>query len=148
MKIVSFLLLILLSVFVLANDQGEQKQVFGDYEVHYMALNSNFLKPDVAEVYGIARSRALGYLSVSILKNNKQQRTGTAVTGDVKGQLRNLIGQSKNLEFKEIKESNAVYYISTFRFDDGDMYNLILNVTPDNQSKTFDVKFSQRFYQE
>ena len=72
----------------------------------------------------------------------------TAVPAKLTGQLRNLIGQSKTLEFKPIKERNAVYYVTTFRFDDGDMYNIFLQATPEGQTRTFDVKFSQRFYEE
>lgn len=142
------LMLSLMASFALAADRGEQKQVFGDYEVHYIGLNSTFLTPDVAEAYGITRSGSLGYLSISILKNDKNSELPVPVTGKVTGQLRNLIGQSKELEFKEIKETNAVYYISTFRFDDGDMYHINLQATPDGQSRSYDVKFSQRFYKE
>ena len=140
--------LTLISSMSFALDRGEQKQVFGDYEVHYIGLNSTFLTPDVAEAYGITRSGALGYLSISILKKGGKGELASPVSGKVEGQLRNLIGQSKTLEFKEIKETNAVYYISTLRFDDGDMYNISLQATPDGQTRTYDVKFSQRFYEE
>lgn len=131
-----------------AADRGEQKQVFGDYEVHYIGLNSSFLPPEAAEAYGITRSRALGYISVSILHNEEGSDVPAAVSGKVTGTIRNLLGQSRELEFQEIKETNAVYYITTFRFDDEDMYNVNLKTTPEGQSRTFDVKFSQRFYEE
>ncbi|WP_419812517.1 DUF4426 domain-containing protein [Bacterioplanoides sp.] len=148
MNLTLTLMLSLTASLALAVNRGEQKQVFGDYEVHYIGLNSTFLTPDVAEAYGITRSGSLGYLSISILKNDKDAALPTAVAGKVTGQLRNLIGQSKELEFKEIKETNAVYYISTFRFDDGDMYNIRLQATPEGQKRSYDVKFSQRFYKE
>ncbi len=136
------------SPLLLAADRGEQKQVFGDYEVHYIGLNSSFLPPEAAEAYGITRSRALCYISVSILHNEDGSDVPVAVSGTVTGTIRNLIGQSRELEFQEIKETNAVYYITTFRFDDEDMYNVNLKATPEGQSRTFDVKFSQRFYEE
>jgi len=148
MKVLMTIALTLLSTLCLARDNGEQKQVFGDYEVHYIGLNSTFLTPEVAKAYDITRSGSLGYLSVSILKKAAKGELAKPVSGRVEGQLRNLIGQAKTLQFKQVKESNAVYYITTFRFDDEDMYNLNLKVTPDGQTRTFDVKFSQRFYQE
>lgn len=148
MKVLMTIALTLLSSLCLARDNGEQKQVFGDYEVHYIGLNSTFLTPEVAKAYDITRSGSLGYLSVSILKKAAKGELAKPVSGRVEGQLRNLIGQAKTLQFKQVKESNAVYYITTFRFDDEDMYNLNLKVTPDGQTRTFDVKFSQRFYQE
>ncbi len=136
------------SPLLLAADRGEQKQVFGDYEVHYIGLNSSFLPPEAAEAYGITRSRALGYISVSILHKEEGSDVPAALSGKVTGTIRNLLGQSRELEFQEIKETNAVYYITTFRFDDEDMYNVNLKATPEGQSRTFDVKFSQRFYEE
>ncbi|MBQ0727874.1 MAG: DUF4426 domain-containing protein, partial [Thalassolituus oleivorans] len=61
--------LVLLSAHAQAADTGEQKKVFGEYEVHYIGLNSSFLPEDAAAAYNIPRSRALGYLSISILKD-------------------------------------------------------------------------------
>ncbi|MAD44546.1 MAG: hypothetical protein CMI02_05975 [Oceanospirillaceae bacterium] len=148
MKTLIISLFALLSAFSLpaVADRGEQKQVFGDYEIHYMGLNSSFLEPEVAEAYGIPRSRSMGYLSISIMKTTTDEDVPEALTGDVRGQMQNMIGQKKELEFKEIKERNAIYYISTFRFDQEDVYKFTLQVSPDGESRTFDVKFDQRFY--
>ena len=148
MKTLIISLFALLSAFSLpaGADRGEQKQVFGDYEIHYMGLNSSFLEPEVAEAYGIPRSRSMGYLSISIMKTTTDEDVPEALTGDVRGQMQNMIGQKKELEFKEIKERNAIYYISTFRFDQEDVYKFTLQVSPDGESRTFDVKFDQRFY--
>lgn len=131
------------------NSNAEQKLVFGEYEVHYMGLSSSFLTPEVSKIYDIPRSRSLGFLNISVLQKSKGGQVPAAVDADVKGSIRNLIGQSRELEFRRIREGQAIYYISTFRFDDGDMYNLDLDVIPSNaKQKNFDVKFSQRFYEE
>jgi len=127
-------------------DKGGQKQVFGDYEIHYMGLNSSFLTPEVAEAYDIPRSRSLGYLSISIMKKNSDGDMLESLTGKVAGSMQNMIGQKKELEFKEIKERDAVYYISTFRFDEEEVYKFRIRVTPEGEPRTFDVKFDQRFY--
>lgn len=141
-------LLLLAAGLTYANSTGEQKQVFGDYEVHYMGLTSSFLTPAVAQAYGIERSRSVGFLSISILHKQKDQPMPIPITGTVKGSIKNLIGQARELTFKEIQETDSVYYISTFKFDDEDMYSLSLTVTPEGQARAFDVKFSQRFYHE
>lgn len=150
-KVLMSLFVLLSATFAIAlpahADRGEQKQVFGDYEIHYMGLNSSFLTADVAEAYGIPRSRSLGFLNISILKKTATPDVMQSLTGTVKGTMQNLIGQKKELEFREVKESNAVYYISTFRFDQNDVYKIQLAVTPDGETRTFDVKFDQRFYE-
>lgn len=144
-----FSLMALSLAFLIAQPtMAEQKQVFGDYEVHYMGLTSSFLKEDVAAAYGIERSRSVGYLSISILHQEKGQPMHLPVAGKVTGTIRNLVGQSRDLTFKEIREQEAVYYISTFKIDNEDMYNLHIKATPENQKRTYDVKFSQRFYHE
>lgn len=148
MKPVLMTLFALISAFAPAAfaDQGEKKQVFGDYEVHYIGLNSSFLTPEVAEAYAIPRSRSLGYLNICILKKTDQPGILDALTGRVSGTMKNLIGQKKQLEFREVKERDAVYYISTFRFDENDVYKIELQVSPEGETRTFDVKFDQRFY--
>lgn len=126
---------------------AEQKQVFGEYEVHYIGLTSSELDADVAHLYGIERSRALGFLNISVLKTQKDGALPVPVDAKISGRIMNLIGQSRELSFTRIQETGALYFYSTFRFDDQDMYNIILQVTPEGQQRTFDVKFSQRFYQ-
>ena len=128
---------------------AEQKQVFGEYEVHYMGLSSSFLTPEVAKIYDIPRSRALGFLNISVLQKTANDELPAALNATVSGKIRNLIGQSRDIEFRRVQEGKAIYYLSTFRFDDGDMYNFDLDVVPSNaKQKNFDVKFSQRFYEE
>ncbi|WP_300424373.1 DUF4426 domain-containing protein [uncultured Thalassolituus sp.] len=131
----------------LANDRGEKKQVFGNYEVHYIGLNSSFIPEQAAEAYDIPRSRSLAYLSISVLKTDEGDLP-LPVTATLTGTVKNLIGQSRTIEFREIKETNAVYYVSTFPFDKNDVYRISLDVTPSGQTRTFDVNFSQQFYQE
>lgn len=139
----------LVLILVSAAAAAEQKKVFGNYEVHYMGLNSSFLTPEVAKIYDIPRSGALGYLNIALLQHQKDESLPAALDAEITGSIKNLIGQSRDLEFRRIREGAAIYYISTFRFDDGDMYSFDLDVKPSNaRQKTFDVKFSQRFYEE
>lgn len=137
-----FLLLTSLSF---ADTQGEQKQVFGEYEVHFMGLTSNELDKDVAKLYGITRSRAIGFLNVSVLKKG-QGPLPVAWNAKIEGSMSNLIGQSQALSFTRVQETSALYFYSTFDFYDQDMYRFHLKVTPDGETRAYDVKFSQRFY--
>lgn len=132
-----------------ASANAEQKLVFGEYEVHYMGLSSSFLTPEVAKLYDIPRSGSLGFLNIAVLQQSKDGKVPNAVDVQLTGTIRNLIGQARELEFRRISDGKAIYYISTFRFDDGDMYNFDLDAVPSNaKQKNFDVKFSQRFYDE
>lgn len=126
---------------------GEQKQVIGKYEVHYIGLSTSFLPEKAAAAYNIPRSGSLGYMSISIL-NTEIGDLPTPVTAVVTGEVANLIGQTREISFREIIEQNAVYYITTLRFDDQDTYRVKLSVTPEGESQPITVKFNQKFYEE
>jgi len=119
--------------------------VFGDYEIHYMGLTTSELDKQVAKIYGITRSRNLGYLMISVLKNGVSDLP-VAWNAELEGEMSNLIGQKKSIEFTRIQESSALYFFSTFDFYDENMYRFHIKVTPEGQDRTFDLKFSQKFY--
>lgn len=130
-----------------AVDRGEQKQVFGQYEVHYIGLTSSFLDAETAAAYDIKRSRNLGYLSISVLKT-ADDAAPQGVKATLTGTMKNLIGQTRSIDFKEVVETGAVYYISTFPFYEEEVYRIELKVTPEGQTRSYDVNFSQKFYEE
>src|SRR5690554_4462939 len=123
-------LLVVSSVSMANSSRGGQKQVFGQYEVHYIGLTSNFLSPETAVAYGIERSRTMCFISISVLDTKDNKDVGTFITAKVEGTIKNLIGQSRVLEFKEIKETDAVYYVSTFRFDRSEEHTSELQSRP------------------
>ncbi len=124
---------------------AEQKKVFGEYEVHYIAFTSSELDKDVAKVYGIPRSGSLGYMSISVLKTGVSDMP-VAWNTELKGTMSNLLGQTRELTFTRIQEKGALYFHSTFEFYDKDMYRFHIKVKPEGQKREFDLKFSQKFY--
>lgn len=140
------LVLLVLALMLASFSQADQKKVFGDYEVHYIGLTSNFLTPEIAKEYDIPRSRSLGYVSISVLKGDGGEPM--PVDADVSGSFSNLIGQRKSLNFKRVKEGKSIYFIATFRFDEEEEYKFSIEVQPDQEKKTLDLEFKQRFYNE
>ena len=108
----AIMLLVLVSSLMSTNASAEQKIVFGEYEVHYMGLSSNFLTPEVAKLYGIPRSGSLGYLSISVLQKTANDPLHVPIDAKLTGTMRNLIGQSNELEFRRVQEGKAIYFIS------------------------------------
>ncbi len=124
---------------------AEQKKVFGKYEVHYIGLTSSELDRNVAKTYGIERSASLGYLSISVLKTGLGPLP-VAWNATLTGTVSNLLGQSRELTFTRIQETNALYFHTTFDFYDQDTYRFNIKVKPDGQKREYDLKFSQKFY--
>ncbi len=133
--------LIIISCCALQLAHAEQKQVFGDYEVHYIVVPTTFLKPDVAAKYGITRSENRALLNVSVLKQ------GTPVSAGLAARSRNLLSQISELEFEEVREGPAIYYLALIRHSDEAVHQISIDVDFEDGSQGT-VDFQQRLYHE
>lgn len=87
---------------------AEQKQSFGELDVHYSVFNSSFIQPEIAATVGLTRSKRLGVLNVATLYSGKP------VASRVEGEVKDLMGKRTQLTFTPIKEGDAVYYLAQF----------------------------------
>jgi len=127
---------------------AQQAQDFEQYIVHYNALNSSLIAPAVAKAYGIRRSNSRALINISVLKKTGDQST-TAVAATVMASGRNLTGQTRNVEMREINEGDgAIYYIGELSVRNMETFDFTVLVTPEGQGKPFNVKFRQQFYTE
>ncbi|MBN3562344.1 DUF4426 domain-containing protein [Aliamphritea spongicola] len=124
---------------------AEQKVTQGKYEVHYNAFNSTFLQPNVAQSYGIKRGKTRGLLNVSVLEKQADGST-KPVVAVVNGKATNLTSQEQALNFRQIRETNALYYIAEYAFTDDQVLRFNLQVQADPNSAATNIKFEQRFY--
>ncbi len=122
---------------------AEQFQAFDHYEVHYSALNTTFLLPEVAKTYAIQRSKVRGLINVAVLDSADGKKP---VTAQVTGGIRNLVGQLQPLTFRLVREGIAVYYIAEFRFTDDEILNFDLQVQADPNKPAHELAFKQHFY--
>lgn len=121
---------------------AENMKKLGSMNVHYMAIGATFLTPEIAKVYGIERSRYNGLINISVLDNT--QKNTPAKTVSISGTARNDLGQIKSLEFQEVKEGGAIYYLAQVNYSDEETYYFDLKITDGTQSHT--LKFKQKFY--
>jgi hypothetical protein len=101
---------------------AERKQTFGELDVHYSVFNSSFLQPDVAAAAGLTRSKTVGVLNIAALKDGKGR------AAKVSGTLKNLLGQTSELKFKQVLESGAVYYLAEFPLRQREMLTFSIQV--------------------
>ncbi|WP_068824930.1 DUF4426 domain-containing protein [Pseudomonas sp. BMS12] len=99
---------LLLCLLIALPAAAERKETFGELDVHYSVFNSSFLQPDIAAAAGLTRSKTVGVLNIAALKGGKGQ------PAKVSGTLKNLLGQTSELQFKQVLESGAVYYLAEF----------------------------------
>jgi hypothetical protein len=130
------------------NTEAQQSQDFGDYVVHYNALNTNFILPQVAQGYGIKRSSSRALLNITLLKK-VMDNPGTPVNAVVTASGTNLTGQRREIEIREIKDAEgAIYYIGEFPVHNLETYNFTVEVQAEGEDEPLVVKFRQQFYTE
>ena len=121
---------------------AEQKQTLGKWDVHYIVVNTTFFTPETAQNYGIVRSKYNALVNISVLDST----TGEAQVVSVKGQARNLLGNSKTLNFKRVKEGEAIYYLAPLSFNDRETFRLNVDIQRGNEVQT--LKFQQEMFVE
>lgn len=147
MKIL-FKTLILLAAMTSTSAIAQQAQEFDDYIVHYNALNSSLITPEVAKAYGIRRSDSRALINISVLKN-AEDKTATAVKAKVTASGRNLTGQTRNVDMREIDDGDgAIYYIGELSVRNMETFDFTVVVLVEDQNSPFNVKFRQQFYTE
>jgi len=127
---------------------AQQAQEFGDYNVHYNALNTSMITPEVAKTYSIRRSNSRALVNISVLKNTENQ-PAVATKAVVTTSARNLTGQTRDVEMREINEGDsAIYYIGELSVSNMETFDFTVLVTPEGQNKPFKLNFRQQFYTE
>jgi len=119
---------------------AEQKQILGSWDVHYIALNTTFLTPQVAKQNGIVRSKFNGLINISVLDRKDKAAQSVVLTGEAK----NLLGVVKKLAFKQVTEGKAIYYLAVLPFSDREQYRISININDGLKQKT--LKFQHKFY--
>ena len=117
---------------------AERKHSVGEYDIHYIAFNSGFLQPDIAAAAGLVRSKTQGVINVAALK------AGKASTAQVSGQVKNLMGQSTALTFRQVTESGAIYYLAQFPFSSREILSFTLDVRQGDDAHR--ITFNQEMF--
>ncbi|MCL1078310.1 DUF4426 domain-containing protein [Parashewanella spongiae] len=125
--------------------QAEQKTVVGNFDIHYMAFGSTFLTPSIAKTYNIKRSQYTGIVNITVLDNRLKNKPSVPVKID--GVAKNILDSHINLEFKEVREGDATYYIAEVPYRDDGTINFDINIMHGKELST-KVKFKQKFYVE
>lgn len=119
----------------------ENYQDYGDYRVTYSVFNSDFISPEMARHYNLVRARDRAFVNISVAKKGDIKGMSAGVSGNAT----NLIQQSRTLDFQEIRDKDAVYYLAPLRFEHEE--NLTFNiqlVLPDGSSQ--DLVFRRQLH--
>ena len=139
-RLALFLLTACLSVTAMAADviKGERQETFGDVTVHYNTFNSTYLTPDIAKSAELIRSKNQGVINISVLKDGKP------LMAQVSGTIKDLTSQSVKLNFRQITEQGAIYYIAQYPVDQQETRTFNIQVQTGDKINT--INFNQELF--
>ncbi|MBD1559810.1 DUF4426 domain-containing protein [Vibrio sp. S9_S30] len=138
-------LTILLTLCLIAPVTAGQFKTIKNIEVHYSAFNTTFLTPKIARQYNLSRNGYSALLNISVLDDSKIGKP--AITAQITGYAKNLLGQMRELTFREVKEGSAIYYLAEFPITHEETLTFTVEVDAGLSGKG-PLRFTQKFYVE
>ncbi|MCT6699082.1 DUF4426 domain-containing protein [Rheinheimera sp. 4Y26] len=133
---------LLLFAAVASPAQAEQKKQLGPWDVHYIAMPSTLIEPAIASNYKIERSKFNGLVNISVLNSSDQKAQQVTLSGSAK----NLLGQQKTLNFTQVVEGEAIYYLAQLPYRNEERMSFVIDIRQGNQNQQ--LKFEHTFYVE
>ena len=140
---VSFLFALLVTVVPVV--QAQQSERFDQFELHRSVVYTTFLTPEIAAEYGIARGKYKAILTLSVRDVEAGEIAGRPMI--ITGETWDLI-RGDPLEFKEIREGPATYYIADFTFIDREWRFFEFDFQPEGSEKVYRYKFKTQLWKQ
>ena len=118
----------------------------GRFEVLYSIVNTTFVEPDTAAVYQLVRAKNRAFINIAV-REKLPGGGDRAVTAKIEGRCWDFY-ENVFLEFREIREGDAIYYIADFEFNDGEVRFFNLRLLPEGESRSQPLKFHQKIHEE
>jgi hypothetical protein len=123
---------------------AQQSESFGPFELYYSVVNTTFLEPKIAATYGITRGEKRAILNLAV-RENLADGSSEARAMELQGRTWDLI-QQQTLEFREIREGGAIYYIAEFPFINEEWRFFEIEFRPTGAEQTYTYKFKHQLY--
>ena len=124
--------------------QAQQSERFGPFELHYTVVNTTFLEPRVAATYGIVRGDQRAILNLAVREHLGDTTEARPML--LQGRTRDLVQRSETLEFQEVREGPAIYYIAEFEFLNEEWRYFEIDFRPEGADQTYTFKFKHQVY--
>ncbi|WP_258240705.1 DUF4426 domain-containing protein [Pseudidiomarina homiensis] len=138
----AYLLLVTWATFTATTVAAEQSQRLGPWEVHYNAFNSTALRPEMARQYNLERGETIATLNIAVLAAEQPGKPAQRVT--VAGYAMNPLSMQQKLEFNEVIEGDAVYYLAQTSFTNLETLRFFITIKQGNEVQ--ELRFSKEFW--
>ena len=140
-------LLILSALLALApvpSAHAQNSQRAGDLVLHYSAIPSTTLAPEIARQYAITRSANRALVNIAI-RRGPPGEPGEAVAARVSVAVTNASGQRDTLRVREVREGDAIYYLAEARFAGNEKLAFEVEAVPEGGAP-MRASFRQEFF--
>lgn len=141
MKLLAALLLACCSLTAWA----EQFVDAGRYRVHYAAINTTQLAPEVARQFGVDRSAGRILLVLNAQQADDRGRY-ESIPATASGTASSLLGHVQTLALRPVREADVHYVIAPFETLDGEFMTVDVQVLPSGANVPVRIRFKQQFY--
>lgn len=124
---------------------AQQSEMFDQYELHYSVVNTTFLAPKVASTYGITRGKEKAILNLAV-REHLPEGGSVGRSMDLKGRTWDLMQQTIELQFQEVREGEAIYSIAEFNFLNEEWRHFEVHFRPEGADKTYTFKLKHQMY--
>jgi len=125
-----------------AQPAGATFSDIGDHVVHFSALSTDQLPPEIASAYNIVRSKNRAMLNVSVIRESDN----ASVEADVAVKTVNLTGQLKNVTMRKVLDQEAIYYIGETPVANRETLIFDISVRPEGSETSSEVRFKRQFF--
>lgn len=119
--------------------EAEQQQHWQGYDIHYTTFPSTLIPADIARLHNITRATNRVVTNISVRKNSGPVKV------KITGLVNNLLNQQYKLEFEEITEQDAVYYLASQIVDEKDTLRFSISIQPPN-TEAYLLEFVRQYY--
>ena len=116
----------------------------GNVVVHYAAMSTQDLSPEMARQYGIRQGSKRGML----LLNLQREAAGKSVPlrGSATGTARNLMGDVQTLTLRPAGGDSTQDLIAEFDISHLEFLTFDIDVKPEGSARPLKIKFQQQFF--
>lgn len=140
--------LLLILLMTLSLQAGAEQAVrSGPYSVHYAAIRTTDLTPEVARQFGVRRSAKQALLVLNV-QRDEGAPLPSPVPATATGTVTSLLGHRQTLSLRPMQEGGVHYVIGRFETLTAEYLTLEISVLPDGAATPIPLKFQQQFFNE
>ena len=118
---------------------------FGAFQLHYNAVRSDEIAPEVAARYGVRRGSDRVLLNVALLREEPDGRT-TPVDAEISVSARNLTGQTRQVTMRRVVEQPSIYFLGEVAISGNEIIIFDIGARPPGGSFAYEAQFKREFF--